>query len=683
MSEGEERIKNRELSWLSFNERVLQEAADKTVPLIERIKFLGIYSSNMDEFFRIRVASLKKIARFNRKTRVLGFNPSEILEKIHDKVLELQASFDKIYQSILRELARHNIYLVDETELSPSQGQYVKAYFKSKVLPSLVPVMLDKIGTFPYLRDKRPYLAVRFSRRGTRATKHRYALIEIPPGVPRFVVLPDLQRKYVILLEDIIRYCLDDIFYIFTYDEISAWTVKLTRDAELDIDHDISGSFIEKVTQSLKLRKKGIPVRFSFDVELPDTFLNIFVTRMHLDKNDLIAGGRYHNFKDFMSFPNVGGDQFVYEPHQSLPHKYLRHKTSIIRVIQKKDCILHLPYQSFDFVIQFLRESAIDPKVQSIKITLYRVAQNSNIVKALIDAARNGKSVTVCLELQARFDEEANIYWSKKLADEGVKVIHGIPGMKIHSKMCLVSRLEKGKIVRYANVGTGNYHEGTARTYCDHSLFTADPRITEELSMVFDYIESRRKPREFMHLLVSPFNTRKKLYKLIQNEIKEAKAGRPASITIKVNHIVDPGIISWIYKAGEAGVSIRLIVRSTCSVIPGVESFSENITGISIVDKYLEHARVYIFHNRGNTLCYLSSADLMQRNLDHRIEVAFPVYSGEILEEIMRIIDIQLKDNTKARILNGDEDNHYKRDKSKVKIRTHVDVYNFLKEEAN
>jgi polyphosphate kinase len=673
-----EKFKNRELSWLTFNERVLQEADDKTVPLIERFKFLGIFSSNLDEFFRIRVASLKRIARYKKIPRALGFDAADILEKIYHTVIDQQDRFSKIYRKLLKELAKENIYLVDEKGLTPSQGQFVKGYFQQRVLPALVPIMIDKVTSFPSLRDKSIYLAIRLSHKSPRR-KPRYALIEIPETLPRFVVLPDIRLKYIILLEDIIRYCLDDIFYIFSYTRAEGWIIKLTRDAELDIDHDIAGSFIEKISRSLKMRKKGEPVRFSYDQKIPPEFLSYLVSGMKLNRNDLIPGGKYHNFKDFINFPNIGGNHMVYPEQPPLPHRDLRHKSSIIDVISRKDCILHLPYQSFDYVIQFLREAAIDPKVRSIKITLYRVAQNSNIVKALINAARNGKSVTACLELQARFDEKANIYWSTKMEEEGVKVIHGIPGFKIHSKICLVGREEKRKMVYYANIGTGNFHEGTAKVYCDHSFFTSDPAITAEVRSVFEYIEFRKKP-QLSQLLVSPFNFRSQLLRMIRNEIQECSRGNEAAIIIKVNHIVDEEIISALYEASQAGVKVDIIARSTCSLVAGVKGLSRNISAVSIVDRYLEHARVFVFCNGGKPSYYLTSSDLMKRNLDYRIEVGFPVHNKEIQQEIAYILDVQLRDNTKARVLDGIHDNKYKRMKGSTQIRTHTDVYNFLKQ---
>lgn len=674
-------FKNRELSWLSFNERVLQEAADTSVPLLERLKFLGIFSSNLDEFFRIRVASLKRILKFDKKSVDQGNSVALTLETIYTRVIEQQKIFGTIYRKILKELSQRNIFLLHENELNPHQGQFVKAYFQQKVLPSLVPVMFDNVKGLFHLRDKSVYLAVRLHH--SQKDKSKYAVIEIPNSIPRFLVLPDIAHKYIMLLDDVIRYCLDDIFYIFNYEDAEAWAIKLTRDAELEIDHDIAGTFVEKISQSLKKRKKGNPVRFSFDDEIPDDFLNFLIAKIQLDRKDLIPGGRYHNFKDFVNFPDLNDPSLVYPSRRPLDHPDLKRQKSIMKAVKKKDCMVHLPYQSFDYVIQFVREASIDPKVQSIKITLYRVAQYSNIIKALINAAKNGKSVLVCLELQARFDEKANIYWSRKLEEEGVKVIHGIQGLKIHSKMCLVTRKEGEKLVHYANLGTGNFHEGTAKAYCDHSFFTANPKITNEVHKVFNYIENVKRPPSFKHLLVSPFNLRKTLESLINQEIRFAQKGKKARIILKLNHIVDEKMIALLREACEKGVKIDIIARTTCSIIPYQSKKGGHISAISIIDKYLEHARAYIFHNGGDTLCFLSSADLMTRNLDYRIELAFPILDEEIKQDILNILDIQLNDNVKARLLNTEKENEYKRNRHTPKIRTHDAVYNYLKEKTN
>ena len=670
----------REISWLSFNERVLQEAEDQDVPLIERIKFLGIFSSNLDEFFRVRIATLRRLANLKNKKHILDINPDKVLDKIHRIVISQQNKFDRIYKKILEELAEEKINIINETQLSYSQGRFVRNYFHQQVLPSLVPIMIDKIEHFPFLKDKSIYLVIKLYRRNGEV-KQKLALIEIPTDrLSRFLILPRIgDNKFIILLDDVIRFCLKDIFYIFNFDHFEAWIVKLTRDAELDMDQDISGSIVEKLSQSLNKRKKGAPVRFVYDAGLPDDILQYLVKRIHLNRKYLIPGGRYHNFKDFINFPDTGRADLAYEKINQVPHKYLRPGKSILKTLKEQDCMLHLPYQSFDYVIQLLREASLDPKVKSIKIALYRVAQNSNIVNALINAAKNGKSVTVVMELQARFDEEANIYWAKRLEEEGVRVIYGAPGLKVHCKMFVISRHEKGKLKHYVNIGTGNYHEDTARLYCDHSLFTSDQRIGTETYKVFRFLEEKKKPSNLEHILAAPFDMRKKFLKLIEHEIKNAKERKEAYIIIKVNHIVDREVIEKLYEASRAGVKIEMIVRTTCSLVPGVKDVSSNIRIISIVDRFLEHARVFVFCNDGNPKYYLSSSDLMARNLDHRLEITFPVYDEEIQSELREIIRIQWNDNTKARIINAKQDNRYRKGQSITKVRAQFETFDYLR----
>lgn len=677
---SKKRHKIREISWLSFNERVLQEAEDKHVPLVERIKFLGIFSSNLDEFFRVRIATLRRLSNLKNKKHILDINPDKTLDKIHHIVIKQQNTFDKIYKKILDELTEEKINIINETQLSYTQARFVRNYFQQQVLPTLVPIMIDKIEHFPFLKDKSIYLVIRLSK-NNHNEKQKLALIEIPSDrLSRFLVLPRIgDNKFIILLDDVIRFCLKDIFYIFNYDHYNAWIVKLTRDAELNMDQDLSGSIVEKLSQSLNKRKKGAPVRFVYDASMPEDILQYLVKRIHLNKKYLIAGGRYHNFKDFINFPDTGRTDLVYEKLNQVPHKYLRPGRSIIRTLKEQDCILHLPYQSFDYVIQLLREASLDPKVKSIKIALYRVAQNSNIVNALINAAKNGKSVTVVMELQARFDEEANIFWARRLEEEGVRVIYGVPGLKVHCKMLVISRHEKRRLKHYINIGTGNYHEDTARQYCDHSLFSSDQRIAAEAYKVFRFLEEKKKPSNLEHLLVAPFDMRKKILKLIEHEIKNARDGKEAYIIIKVNHIVDKEIIQKLYEASRAGVKIEMIVRTTCTLVPGIKDISSNIRVVSIVDRFLEHARVLIFCNDGAPKYYLSSSDLMARNLDYRVEITFPVYDEEIQSELREIIQIQWNDNTKARIINAKQDNRYRKSQSITKVRAQFETFDYLR----
>jgi polyphosphate kinase len=514
------------------------------------------------------------------------------------------------------------------------------------------------------------------------APDKQMAIIEVPTEViPRFIVLPPThKKKYIILLDDVIRYCLDDIFMTFKFDKYEAYTIKLTRDAELDIDNDLSKSFLEKVAESVSDRVKGQPVRFVYDNSMSRDMLNYLIRNLGLDDEDnLIAAGRYHNFKDYMKFPNLGGKKLVYKPTPPNPHPMIKPRTSKLDLIAKKDILLHVPYQKFDHYINLLREASMDPGVISIKITLYRVAYSSRVINALINAALNGKKVTVVIELQARFDEQTNIYWSRKLEEAGAQVIFGMRGLKVHSKLLLIQKKEKKKIVKYASIGTGNYHEGTAVVYADLHLLTADPRITEEVDKVFKFFETTYKTYTFKHILVSPLYMRKRLFRMIDNEIKNAKAGRDAYIILKINSLVDYDMIQKLYQASMAGVKIKAIIRGMCSLIPGIEGLSDNIKVISIVDKFLEHSRVFVFCNNHKELYYISSADWMPRNLDNRIEIATPIYDPDIQKEIKIMLNIQLKDNVKARIIDASGKNQYKSSNNSRKIRSQMELYKYYR----
>lgn len=653
---------NRDISWLSFNERVLQEAEDDANPLIERLRFLGIYSNNRDEFFRVRVATLKRMGKLGRKAEsVLGAPPDMLLAQIQKRVVAASHRFDRIYNKILTELEKHHIHIIDEKELTKAQGEFVTGFFRNKVMPSLFPIMLDNAPQFPYLRDRSTYLVARMVAAGIES-KPKYALIEVPAdAISRFVVLPQSGREqYVMLLDDVIRFCLAEVFPGYDPKRISAYTIKLTRDAELDLDTDVSKSFLEKMSGGLKKRKKGIPVRFVYDKQMPADMLKFLLRQLKVIRTDnIIPGSRYHNFKDFIRFPDLGHPELIWPAHEPLRHPRLIRGESMFDEIRKKDLILHYPYQTFDHVIDLLREASIDPKVKKIQITLYRVASNSNIVNALINAVKNGKEVVAVMELQARFDEENNIYWANKLQEEGARVIFGVPGIKVHSKLFLITRREEGKVVHYGHIGTGNMNESTARIYTDKSLITADKRITEELVKIFEFYHNNLKPGTYKHLLVSPFTMRRKLENLIQFEIEEAKKGRKAAMLLKMNNLVDLEMINRLYEASKAGVEITLIIRGTCSLIPGVKGVSENIRAISIVGRFLEHTRVFIFHHGGDEKYFISSADWMTRNLDHRSEVAVPIYDRDSQKELKEILELQLRDNRKARLIGGLRENTY------------------------
>lgn len=673
---------NRDISWLSFNARVLQEAADKTLPLIERIKFLGIFSNNLDEFFRVRVGTYKRMINLGKNARYyIGENPSKILQKIQAIVVNQQKEFDRIYAEILIELKKKNIHIVDEKGLSKDQGAYVKNYFKEMVRPLLVPIMIQHTNKLPYLRDKSIYLAVKLSHK-IKNKDSRYALIQVPDDLPRFVQLPHNDKKqgtFIILLDDVIRFCLEDIFFVFNYDTYGAYTIKLTRDAELDIDSDLSKSITEKISKSLKQRKIGEPVRLVYDNQIPKDMLDFLTKSMKIDKNQaLLPGGRYHNFKDFMQFPKVGGSELVNTPLPTLEHPKLKGNKSMFEVLKKGDILLTFPYQSFDHIIDFLREAAIDPAVTSIKITLYRAARNSKIINALVNALQNGKAVTAVVELQARFDEQANLNLANKLQDEGATLIYGVPGLKVHSKIIYISRKEGAKTMTYAHIGTGNFNESTAKVYSDFSLFTCDNRITSEVEKVFHFFKNNYKAGTYKSLLVAPFFMRNKLLKLIQNEIKNAKSKKPALIQLKLNSLTDEELIKKLYAASNAGVKIQLIIRGICSLVPGVKGMSENIEAISLVDTYLEHARSMLFYNNGNELVYISSADWMIRNLDYRTEVACPIYDISLKNEIKKIFNIQWNGSTKVRILNEKQDNPYRVAPDGIKRRAQLEIHKYF-----
>ena len=670
---------NREISWLSFNERVLQEATDNSVPVLERLRFLGIFSNNQDEFFRVRVATVKRISQLGKKVRDVYSKPYKVLQDVHDEVVRQGKRFDEIYTDVQQELKRNNIFIINETQLTKAQREFVKNYFSEHVRPALVPIMLNQVKQFPYLKDKVIYLAIKLTNGKTK----QYSLVEVPSdSTNRFVILPSHnQNQYIILLDDIIRHNLPEVFSTFQFKTIEAFTIKVTRDAELDIDNDISQSFIDKISKGVKARSKGNPVRFVYDNHISRDLLAFIKSKMKLqDLNNLIPGGRYHNFKDFMDFPRVGAKNLLYEKQKPLAHPLLPLNKSYFEVLKKQDVMLHYPYQNFAHFIEWLREAAIDPNVKSIKITLYRVAKKSRVINALINAAKNGKHVVAVVEVQARFDEEANIRWAKQLQDEGIQVIYGVPGLKVHSKLCLISRNENGKHARYANITTGNYNESTSQVYSDDALFTADTKITNEVEHVFEFFERNYKVHAFKHLILSPLSTRKKFLRFIENEAEQARKGKPAGIFLKMNSLVDEEMIEALYKASKSGVKIRIIVRGICALVAGVEGISENIEVISIIDKYLEHSRIFIFENEGEPLYYFSSADWMTRNLDSRIEVSCPVYDKKIQKEIGDILEIEWKDNVKARVIDPLLKNEHRVVSANArKVRSQEAIYNYLK----
>ncbi|MGE0018827.1 MAG: polyphosphate kinase 1 [Draconibacterium sp.] len=672
---------NREISWLSFNERVLQEAADPNTPLFERIRFIGIFSNNLDEFFRVRFAAVRRMVDLGSdEENLLGnFTPQELMDKIQKIVIAQQQKVQQIFTDIFEELKKDNIFMINEKELNHQQGIFVRKYFNDKVLPNLVPIMLSNKNKFPYLRDRSVYLAVKLSKKNE-PREFAYSLIRIPSlSVPRFLVLPKSgNKKFVVMLDDVIRFCLKELFFYFDYNVHEAYTLKMTRDAELDIDDDISKSFMEKMTHSLKKRKKGKPVRVIYDRTMPEDLKAFLFKKLKLGKENAIPGARYHNDKDFMNFPEIGKKKHYYPKLTPFRHKDLRQNTSILKVLRRKDVMLHYPYQTFNHFIDLLRETAIDPEVKEIGITIYRVAEASKVVNALLNAVRNGKIVTVVIELQARFDEEANIYWSNKLQEEGAVVINGISGLKVHSKLLWIKRKESNGFRNYAYIGTGNFHEGTARVYADDGLMTSDPRLADEVAHIFEFFKQNFKHFDYENLVVSPFKMRHFFNKCIDHEIRLVKKGKEGRMVLKMNSLIDPGMMQKIVEAAEAGVKVQLIVRGIFG-LPINNKLAENISAISIVDKYLEHSRIFLFGNGGNEKIYISSADWMPRNLNRRIEVACPVYDEEIRSELKEMLNIQLKDNSKARILDSNLINEYNHGNAGQIFRAQEDYYRFIK----
>src|SRR5690554_547505 len=599
---------------------------------------------------------------------MLGYSPKRILKLIKELVVDLERRFDKLYDEIIQQLASEKIYIINEKQLNVSRGQFVRSYFIEEVLPKLVPIMLDSgriSKPFPELKDRRIYFLIKL----THKKKISYSLLEVPTKVlSRFLILPSERNlNFIILLDDIIRYCFTELFFIFNYTSIEAYTIQLTRDAELDLDQNPSDKFIDVLASSLKKREKGKPMRLLYDAEMPADLLDYLKAKMDLGNEFFIPGNRYHNFKDFIKFPNVGGKHLEYRKLNPLPVAGFDLQKSLFSQMRKSDFLINLPYQSYDYIIHFLREAAIDPKVVSIAISLYRLAENSSVVNALINAVANGKEVHCFLELKARFDEQANIDWSQKLTEAGAKVYIGRADVKVHAKICLVGRKERKGIRYFATLATGNFNENTAHIYCDHSLFTVNRKIVNDLQRLFADLTKNNFNEGYQAIITSPLETRPRLLQLIDREIEHARAGRSASIVFKMNSLTDEELIQKMYQASNEGVRIDLIVRGICSLVPQVAGYSENIYLRSIVDRYLEHARVWIFHNDGEEEIYLSSADFMNRNLDKRVEVSFPIFDPGIKEQIKKIIHLQLSDTTKAREVNTDDKNRYIRTSSNRK----------------
>ena len=684
---------NRELSWLKFNARVLQEAADERVPLLERLRFAGIFSNNLDEFFKVRYATVKRVAMNETSDKELGVHAKELLEEITKEVIQLQEESLKIVATITKELEKEQIFIVDEKTLLPEHESFVNTYFYDKVRPALFTIILNDLEKFPQLKDDVAYLAVKMTLKeedektsgvqkffSSRVYKEKiqYVLIELPATLDRFIELPQIGDKhYIIMLDDVIRFCLHKIFNIFNYESLTANMIKITRDAELDIDDDLSKSFIEKLSTSIEDRRKGEPVRFVYDKMIDKDTLQFLLEKMGIMKTDsVIPGGRYHNRRDFMNFPSLGRKDLTYASIQPLPVQGLTSEESLLKKIAEKDYLQYTPYHTFSNIIWFLREAALDPKVKSVKITIYRLAKNSQVVNSLINAVKNGKQVTVQIELQARFDEESNIRYAEQLKAEGVKVIFGVRGLKVHSKICVIERKEGKELKRYGFISTGNFNETTAKIYTDYTLFTANQEILKEVNKIFNFFDTNYNVQKFKHLIVSPHYTKKQLKHLIDEEIKNAKAGKEAYIKLKMNNITSYKMIDKLYEASRAGVKIQMIVRGICCLVPGIEGMSENIEVISIVDKFLEHPRLFIFANGGNPKFYISSADWMTRNISFRVEVGCPIYDKAIQQELIDTFEISWADNVKARIINEAQDNTY-RLHTTPSLRSQVALYEY------
>ena len=681
---------DREKSWLTFNARVLQEAADENVPLLDRLRFLGIFSNNLDEFFRVRYAAIRRMSLEHIDTKpILGdISAEQLLKDITEIVIEHQSESLRILNDIEKKLEKEGIYIINEKEINKEQEAFIKDFFIQKVSPELVTIMLNDLVEFPLIKDTSGYLAVKLVMKKNKSgiisqllneKEIRYAIVEIPKTINRFVVLPtNSEKQHIILLDDVIRYSIDSIFNIFDYESIDAHMIKITRDAQLEFDSDLSKSFIEKISYSVKERRVGEPVRFVYDQAIDNDTLEFFLNRMKIDSSDsIIPGGRYHNRRDYMDFPNLGRYDLLYKQNVPLPIQGLSLDGSMLDSIKGKDYLLHAPYQSFSYVIRFLREAALDPKVQSIKITLYRLSKNSQIVSSLINAAKNGKKVTVQIELQARFDEASNISYAEQMQEEGINLIFGVKGLKVHSKICVVERVEEDdEITRYGFVSTGNFSESSAKIYTDVTLFTSDNRILKDISKVFEFFEVNYRVHRYKHLIVSPHYTRSRFVKLIDREIKNALEGKPAYINLKMNSLSDYKMIDKLYDASLAGVKVKLIIRGICCLVPGVKKISENIEAISIVDNYLEHSRVFIFGNNDDPEVYISSADFMTRNIDARVEVTCPIYDIEIKKDLIETFEIGWKANVKARLHSDKFENLYRKRGEEKPFRAQQEMYN-------
>ena len=668
---------NREISWLDFNSRVLQEASDINVPIIERLRFLGIFSNNLDEFFQVRYATVKRIAESGvDKDNGKNKKAINLLDQITNKVIRLQTKSSKILDSIQLSLKKEGIYFINENQVKDSQKEFLKDFFLRKISPALVTIILSKNRKYDFT-DNKAFLIAKMS---FKKQDNIHAIVEIPENISRFVVLPKISNKqYIMLIDDIIRYHLKMIFSYYNYERIDTHMVKITRDAEMDIDDiDLSKSYINKISEYVNKRKYSNPVRLVYDKDISNSTLDFIIKKLKVTSNDsLIPGARYHQRRDYMDFPDLSRQDLIYKKKKPLNILNFHIEANLLTQISKKDFLMYTPYHSFSYLVAFLRQSAIDPNVKSIKITLYRLSKNSNVISSLINAAKNGKKVLVQIELQARFDEENNIRVSEMLKAAGVELIFGVKGLKVHSKICLIERRENNKKKFYGFISTGNFNESTAKVYTDYTLFTANQSILKDVSKVFEFLKVNYKIQKYKHLIVSPHYTSSILFSMINHEIENSKKGKKSEIILKLNSLTSNKFVDKLYEANNSGVKIKLIIRGICCLIPNLKNLSENIEVISVVDKYLEHPRVYIFENGGDKKVYISSADLMTRNLDNRVEVACPIYQKDLKKQILDTIKISLKDNVKSRLINLNKQNEFVENKNK-KIRSQWDTYDYF-----
>ncbi len=668
---------NREISWLDFNSRVLQEASDINVPIIERLRFLGIFSNNLDEFFQVRYATVKRIAESGvNKNDDKNQNAIHLLDQITNKVIEHQNKSSKILDSIQLSLKKENIYFINENQVKDSQKEFLKDFFLRKISPALVTIILSKDRKYDFT-DNKAFLIANMIFNNQDNT---YAIVEIPENISRFAVLPKISNKqYIMLIDDIIRYHLKIIFSNYNYERIDTHMVKITRDAEMDIDDiDLSKSYIKKISEYVNKRKYSNPVRLVYDKDISNATLDFIIKKLKVTSNDsLIPGARYHQRRDYMDFPDLSRQDLMYKKNKPLNILNFHIESNLLTQISKKDFLMYTPYHSFSYLVAFLRQSAIDPNVKSIKITLYRLSKNSNVISSLINAAKNGKKVLVQIELQARFDEENNIRVSEMLKAAGVELSFGVIGLKVHSKICLIERRENNKKKFYGFISTGNFNESTAKVYTDYTLFTANQSILKDVSKVFEFFKVNYKIQKYKHLIVSPHYTSSILFSMIDHEIENSKKGKKSVIILKLNSLTSYKFVDKLYEASNSGVKIKLIIRGICCLIPNLKNLSENIEVISVVDKYLEHPRVYIFENGGDKKVYISSADLMTRNLNNRVEVACPIYQKDLKKQILDTIKISLNDNVKSRLINLNKQNEFVENKNK-KIRSQWDTYDYF-----